>query len=498
MSSHDEEKEVGTSQAQSNRTSIAPSTSDVLQSKSEKKVDDWDGAEDADNPQNWPRSKKIWHTAIPSIIAFICTLGSSIITPGRDSIMQDLGVSAEVALLPYVLYVAGLAFGPMIAAPCSETFGRRAVYLTGMPLFAVFNLGAGFSNNIAALTITRFFAGVFGSPGLSIGGATLTDMWSAQERATPMSLFVTVPFLGPAIGPLVGGFVAEKKGWRWTIWTLLFFTVVGLTPAMFMKETYKAAILKRRAKKRGLTYPTSGRTPRQQALFFVRSTLTRPVHMFCVEPVACLFALYVGINFGMLYGFFAAFPYVFQTIYGFNLGQIGLTFIGLAVGTLVACGLIIIFARLVYRPKAAARKKAGQGPPPPESRLHIGMVGSTLLPVSLFWFGWSAQDGVHWMCPIVAEAFFACGNVMVFMAALSYVMDFYGPSVGASAMGANTLLRYGLGCVFPLFIVQMYSGLGIGWASSLFGFVSLALTPIPWVFYLYGPRLRARSKYVKS
>ena len=149
MGGHDGEKEVGASQAQSNRTSMAPSTPDEQQSKPEKKVDDWDGPEDADNPQNWARSKKIWHTAIPSIIAFICTLGSSIITPGRDSIMQDLGVSAEVALLPYVLYVAGLAFGPMIAAPCSETFGRRAVYLTGMPLFAVFNLGAGFSNNIA-------------------------------------------------------------------------------------------------------------------------------------------------------------------------------------------------------------------------------------------------------------------------------------------------------------------------------------------------------------
>lgn len=69
-----------------------------------------------------------------------------------------------------------------------------------MPLFALFTLGAGFSNNIAALTICRFLAGLFGSPGLSIGAATLSDMWSPAERLIPFGCFVTAPFLGPAIG----------------------------------------------------------------------------------------------------------------------------------------------------------------------------------------------------------------------------------------------------------------------------------------------------------
>lgn len=65
-------------------------------------------------------------------------------------------------------------------------------------------------------------------------------------------------------------------------------------------------------------------------------------------------------------------------------------------------------------------------------------------------------------------------------------------------MGANNIARYALGFAFPLFIVQMYEGLGIGWATSLLGFVSLALTPIPFLFYIFGPRLRARSKYQRS
>lgn len=179
--------------------------------------DDWDGPDDPGNAQNWSYKKKVYHSFVPASIAFVCTLASSIITPGHDSLMADLGVSSEVALFPYVFYVLGLAAGPMIAAPTSETLGRRAVYLIAIPIFALFTLGAGFSRSIASVTICRFFAGVFGSPGLSIGSATLSDMWKPHERAIPMAIYITTPFLGPAIGPLIGGFVVAAKGWRWTM-----------------------------------------------------------------------------------------------------------------------------------------------------------------------------------------------------------------------------------------------------------------------------------------
>ena len=199
------------------------------------------------------------------------------------------------------------------------------------------NLGTQADNTSATtVAICRFFAGVFGSPGLSIGSATLSDMWLPHERAVPMSIYVTTPFLGPAIGPLVGGYVSYSKGWRWTQWVLLFFTVVCLTPALGMKETYKPVLLRRRAKARGMQVKTSGRTPLQSAKFFLRSTLTRPIHMAVVEPVVALFTLYIAINFSMLYAFFAAFPYVFATVYGFGIRSTGLTFLGLGVGCAVA------------------------------------------------------------------------------------------------------------------------------------------------------------------
>lgn len=161
---------------------------------------DWEHPDDIGNPQNWSRWKRIYNTLIPSAIAFVCTISSSIITPAVDDLQRDLGVSREVSLLPYILFVLGLSCGPLLAAPCSENFGRRPVYLAGTVVFALFTLGAGFSSGIASLTVCRFLAGVFGSPGLTIGGATISDIWRAEERAIPYAIFVTTPFLGPAIG----------------------------------------------------------------------------------------------------------------------------------------------------------------------------------------------------------------------------------------------------------------------------------------------------------
>jgi hypothetical protein len=123
------------------------------------------------------------------------------------------------------------------------------------------------------------------------------------------------------------------------------------------------------------------------------------------------------------------------------------------------------------------------------------MAGAFALPVGLFWFAWSARPSVHWIVPIISAVPFAWGNVNVFITAGMYLTDTYGALNGASAIAANGLLRYVFAAAFPLFTVQMYSNLGIGWATSLLGFVCVALIPIPWILWYKGGQIRALSKY---
>lgn len=88
----------------------------------------------------------------------------------------------------------------MLAAPLSETFGRRIVYLISPPLGALFTMGAGFSQNIWTLCILRFFAGMFFAPALAIGAGTIADSFRPDIRAIPSAFYITSPFLGPALG----------------------------------------------------------------------------------------------------------------------------------------------------------------------------------------------------------------------------------------------------------------------------------------------------------
>ena len=130
---------------------------------------DWTGPDDPENPLNWPLWQRIYHTTVPGLFGLAVTFGSSVYTPGYPDVQKKFNVSSTVALLPLSLYVIGLAFGPILAAPISETMGRRVVYLVSSPVAALFTLGAGFSNTFASLVITVSGFGIHTSsfrPGL--------------------------------------------------------------------------------------------------------------------------------------------------------------------------------------------------------------------------------------------------------------------------------------------------------------------------------------------
>ena len=149
-----------------------------------------------ENPFNWPLWKRIYVSSVPALGGFAVTIGSSIYAPAVSDIVTEFKVSITVALLPLSAWVLGLAFGPVLGAPISESYGRKYVYLISMFLCAVITVGAGFSNNIVSLIICRFFGGFFGSPALALGAGTNADTWQLNDRAVSYTVFIFSPFAG--------------------------------------------------------------------------------------------------------------------------------------------------------------------------------------------------------------------------------------------------------------------------------------------------------------
>lgn len=393
----------------------------------------------------------------------------------------------------------------MISAPVSETFGRRIVYLFLFPPSLLFTLGAALTSSFATLCVCRFLAGMLGSGCLAVGAGTNSDLWAPRSRAAASSIFLLAPFLGPALGPPVGSFASMKKGWRWTQYSVLFIGLFSWIFSLAQSETYKRIILQKRAKKLGLLPPPNPLPPGFARIKFIMTvTILRPVRMMFTEPIVAYFSIYTAFNFSVLFAFFAAFPLVFQSpypeiqIYHFNSGESGLVFLGIGLGCVLATFIFLLVDRLTYRRKMTQRAAQGDHTQlPPEERLYSAMIGAFLLPISLFWFAWTARASVHWIVPILATVPFGMGNMMVFCSVVTYLIDTYGSLGGASAAAANGILRYTFGAVFPLFTIQMYRGMGVAWATSLLGFVTVALCVLPFVFYKYGSKIRARSAYTK-
>lgn len=104
---------------------------------------------------------------------------------------------------------------------------------------------------------------------------------------------------------------------------------------------------------------------------------------------------------------------------------------------------------------------------------------------------------IHWAVPAVSGILTGFGLMSIFLQALNYLVDAY-LMFAASAIAGNTLMRSLAGAGFPLFARQMFEGMGIQWASTLLGCVAVVLAPIPFVFYKYGERIRARSAYAPT
>lgn len=120
------------------------------------------------------------------------------------------------------------------------------------------------------------------------------------------------------------------------------------------------------------------------------------------------------------------------------------------------------------------------------------IAGAVLLPIGLFWFGWTSHPGTPWPAQVVAGIPVGAAMFVIFIQGFKYIVDVY-LEVANSAISANTFVRSFFGAGFPLFAIAMYHTLGVDWASSLLGFLAIAMVPVPVVFYIWGSKIRSWS-----
>lgn len=359
---------------------------------------------------------------------------------------------------------------------------------------------------MGALIPLRFVAGFFGSPALATGGASIADMYTPKYRAHGIAIWGITAVCGPVLGPLVGGFIVDWRnrlgyidGWRWTIWELLWLSGLAFIIIFIaLPETstpnilyYKAKRLRKITGNQDLQSESEIMQKEMTAGQMVKTSLLFPFVLCFTEPIVFLLNLYIALVYGILYIFFEAYAIVFVEIYGFNYGELGLSFLGIFIGAVLSMLIFEIYLKVNLEKKF---DEAEGGFIKPEQRLPPAMIGAFGIPICLFWFGWTARADIHWIVPIISTAFFGAGTFMLFQAILNYLPDAY-PTRAASVLAGNDLFRSAFGAGFPVFATAMYTNEGIGVASSILGALATLMIPIPFVFYKYGEKIRSYSKH---
>ncbi|EPQ30900.1 uncharacterized protein PFL1_01798 [Pseudozyma flocculosa PF-1] len=475
----------------------------------------WNGPDDPENPQNWPTTRKAFTVALICLLTTSVYMGSAIYTPGVMGLAQWFGVGTVTATLGLTLFVVGYGIGPMIGlSAMSEipSIGRAPPYVATLAIFVILQIPTALVSNIAGFMILRFLAGIFGSPPLATGGASMGDMFPVRRLPVMLGVWGMAAVAGPVLGPLIGGFASQAygaEGWRWTIWPLLMLSGFTLVVLIFlMPESSASNILAKRAKRlrkvTGNPHLRSEGELEEAAMTgreIVMMTLVRPFTLTFFEPIVLSICLHIGLVYGILYLWFEAFPIVFIETYGFNYGEMGIAFLGIAVGSLLGFGAFFIWDHLYYQPLYDRL----EGKVPPEQRLWPGIVGAFCIPICMFGFGWTSTASIHWIVPIIFSLFFGAGTFGLFNAGLGYLGEAY-PLYIASVFAGNDFARAMIGGALPLVARAMFNNLQangpeafpVAWGSTLMGCISVAMIPIPIMLYVYGPKLRAWSKHCAS
>ena len=266
---------------------------------------DWWGPDDPENPQNWSKFKKFFVTFEITFLTFSVYIGSAIFTSGIEDVVRVFGVSQVAATLGLTLFVLGYALGPVIWAPLSEIpqIGRNPVYIITLAVFVILQVPTALAVNFGMLLAFRFLTGFIGSPSLATGGASIGDMYAPNKRAYGIAIWGVGAVCGPTLGPLVGGFAAEAKGWTWTIWELMWLSGFALVLFFFfLPETSSANILYRRTRRlRKITgndkliCEPELQGEQMTGKDIVMMVLVRPITLNFTEPMVFFLNLYIAL-----------------------------------------------------------------------------------------------------------------------------------------------------------------------------------------------------------
>jgi multidrug resistance protein len=441
-----------------------------------------------------------------------CKQLTHLIPAALEDITRTFHSTDTIANLSVALYMLSMSIFPLWWSSFSETLGRRSIYLTSFTLFTIFNIVSAESSSMGMLIVMRMLGGGAAASVQAVGAGTIADIWEVRERGRAMGIFYLGPLLGPLLAPIIGGLLTERWGWRSTQWfQAIYGGVLCISLAFCLPETLaRKTTLEPPSQptinnEKSTAHPGLTRTSTRQSVQQRTKSIASILKRCLIDPLsvlaylrfpAVLITVYLAsVTFGSLYILNISIQDTFQAPpYNFKVLIVGLLYIPNSLGYIVAsllggrwvdhimhrearsAGRYDAHGKLIFRPEDRMRENA--------------WIGAIIFPGALIWYGWSAQKGVFWIVPMIANFFFGIGSMTIFGIATTMLTEFM-PKKSSSGVAVNNFVRNIFSCVGGIIAAPIISAIGNGWLFTIVGIICwISAISVVWAMRRFGPRWR--------
>lgn len=409
--------------------------------------------------------------------------------------------------------------GSMMVAGLSDVYGRRPIVLLALLLYFGVNIGLAQQTSYPVLMALRCLQSFGSSTATVICSSVAADLVPRSERGRYMiysSLGIT---LGPAIGPIVGGILTQFLDWRSTFWFLAIWAGMMVTLLLaFVPETCRAVV------GNGSIPPAGWNRSLVQWLHpedhvsdsvSKDQEVTRPARVKRPTPLDALrvaaqketgsIIAFTTVLYGGYFAVLSSLPSQLQHKYHFNALQVGLCYIPYGAGSLTSRWTIGKLIDWNFRRHAKEqgitiaqnRQVKMIYMPLEKARLQITLPTIYCASVVMIGYGWTMSYKVDLAGPLVM-LFFISHLVSGATSTLITLMVDCHVDRPATANSANNLFRCCFGAGAVAAAVPLINFIGIGWTSTLIGFIWVAFSPFLWGVYFWGHDYRKTKDTCQS
>ncbi|PTB52535.1 hypothetical protein M431DRAFT_556908 [Trichoderma harzianum CBS 226.95] len=455
----------------------------------------------------YTQRQKFFIVFMSSLGGFFSPLSANTYLPSIPSLSEYLGVSPSLMNLTVTAFLIFQGLAPSFYGDLADIAGRRPAYLISFVIYIAANIGLASQSSYAALFVLRCLQSSGSGGTYALNSGVIADISTTAERGKYMSAAQSGIMLGPAIGPILGGVLAQHLGWRSIFWYsfarcgsiyLIVFAiavpetarkVVGngsIPPTAWWNRSLLSEVARRKARTKQGDEGISP-SPKPRGLRFPNPLKTL---LIIKEKDCAMMLFYNAIIYSSWYTVTANLSNLLSENYHLDTLHLGL------------CYIDWNYARVARRYGFSIDKRRGDDLtkfPIEKARLSIVWPFVYVGAVAIICFGWAAMLKTHISVLLIltfAMALFltACYNSMNLL-----LVDLY-PNSPSTASAANNLTRCLLSAGGSAVIDPMIRKMGTGWAYTLVGILIIALSPSLLIVTRYGPvwreerRLRLEQK----